>query len=165
MVHEMVTIPQGHATLGAEVEAIPFGWDNEFPRTVVEVASFEIESHDVTNQDYIEFVDSGGYTRRELWTDGGWERRLAAARKSEMIQQFDRDHWHDGGNLIFVELFLFPFSNLATDFSQPFLGVGDQAMQVCYPGRRRSARVRLTPARHSSIRPCPSSRSVGTQAW
>ena len=67
-----VVVPAGTATLGADRGEIRFGWDNEFPRQEVDVPAFEIGVHDVTNDEFLEFVDSGGYRRRELWDDDGW---------------------------------------------------------------------------------------------
>ena len=55
-----VRIPSGAATLGADRNQVVFGWDNEFDAHVVEVPSFEIDVHNVTNADYLEFVDAGG---------------------------------------------------------------------------------------------------------
>jgi iron(II)-dependent oxidoreductase len=74
---ETVRIPAGRATLGAGSGEIPFGWDNEFPRHVVDVPAFSIDMHSVTNGDFLEFVESGGYDREDL---GGrhpvfWERQ------------------------------------------------------------------------------------------
>jgi ergothioneine biosynthesis protein EgtB len=71
-----VRVPAGRATLGAAPGAIPFGWDNEFPARVEEVPAFEIDVHDVTNRDYLEFVEAGGYERRDLWTPEDWAWRL-----------------------------------------------------------------------------------------
>jgi len=65
-------IPAGTATLGVDRGSIPFGWDNEFGRVVVNVPDFEIDVHDVTNADYLEFVSDGGYQRQELWTPEEW---------------------------------------------------------------------------------------------
>ena len=69
-----VRIPAGRARLGAQPEEVPFGWDNEFPALTVEVPSFEIDVHDVTNAAYMDFVEAGGYRREELWSpeDWGW---------------------------------------------------------------------------------------------
>ena len=70
-----VRVPAGRATLGARregPEAIPFGWDNEFEEITVHVPAFEIDVHDVTNHDFLEFVEAGGYGRRELWDEEGW---------------------------------------------------------------------------------------------
>lgn len=67
-----IRIPTGHATLGADRESAPFGWDNEFPAQLVRVPEFEIDVLDVTNQDFLQFLEAGGYDRRELWTPEGW---------------------------------------------------------------------------------------------
>jgi ergothioneine biosynthesis protein EgtB len=71
-----VRVPAGRATLGAERDSIPFGWDNEFPRNVVEVPAFEIDVYDVTNRDYLEFIEAGGYAREDLWSPEDWRGRV-----------------------------------------------------------------------------------------
>ena len=70
-----VSIPAGVATLGANRAAIPFGWDNEFEAHGVDVAAFEIDVHNVSNADFLEFVDAGGYRTRALWSETGWQWR------------------------------------------------------------------------------------------
>ncbi len=67
-----IQIPAGRATLGAMLDEIPFGWDNEFPRLQVEVPGFVIDRHNVTNQQYLEFVEAGGYRNPEWWSDTDW---------------------------------------------------------------------------------------------
>ena len=47
---------------------IPFGWDNEFPGLVVDVPAFEIDVHNVTNEQFMDFVDAGGYRQPDWWT-------------------------------------------------------------------------------------------------
>ena len=69
-----VEIPEGTATLGlAQSEDGQFGWDNEFEEHQIQVPSFAIDAFNVTNGDYLRFVRDGGYERRNLWTDSGWE--------------------------------------------------------------------------------------------
>ena len=63
-----VRIPAGRATLGARSGEIPFGWDNEFPALAVNVPSFEIDIHNVTNGQFMDFVDAGGYRQPEWWS-------------------------------------------------------------------------------------------------
>src|SRR5438105_8276557 len=70
---EWIEIPSGCATLGVSRDAIPFGWDNEFSALATEVGGFAMERHDVTNSQYLEFVDAGGYTNAEWWTPQDWE--------------------------------------------------------------------------------------------
>jgi len=60
LAHGAVTIPAGSATLGANREAIAFGWDNELGEHRVEVGAFEIDVNDVTNGDWLAFVKAGG---------------------------------------------------------------------------------------------------------
>jgi len=69
---EMVYIPRGFATLGAEREEIGFGWDNESPAARVEVPAFEIDRYDITNAQFREFVQAGGYRDASFWSDSAW---------------------------------------------------------------------------------------------
>jgi formylglycine-generating enzyme required for sulfatase activity len=55
-----IDVPSGLATLGTDENAVPFSWDNERPRELENVPAFAIQQHDVTNADYLEFVESGG---------------------------------------------------------------------------------------------------------
>ncbi len=70
---EMIRIPAGDATLGLSRDESSFGWDNEFDRHVVRVPEFSIDRFKVTNGQYLDFVRSGGYRTRELWTEDGWD--------------------------------------------------------------------------------------------
>ena len=69
---DVVRIPEGRASLGLDRSQGRFGWDNEFAALNVDVAAFDIDVHNVTNADYLEFVQAGGYRRRELWSDADW---------------------------------------------------------------------------------------------
>jgi ergothioneine biosynthesis protein EgtB len=66
-----VRVPAGTATLGRTPES-GFGWDNEFGEQRLDVPAFTIDVHNVTNSDYLAFVEAGGYRRRDLWSDEAW---------------------------------------------------------------------------------------------
>ena len=68
----MVEIPGGSATLGLPRDLEAFGWDNEYDEHTVSVPAFAIDRYKVTNGQYLEFVDAGGYTDRRLWPEAGW---------------------------------------------------------------------------------------------
>src|SRR5262249_22600273 len=70
---EWIDVPPGRATLGVDRDAVPFGWDNEFPATTAEVDAFAIARHAVTNARFLEFVEAGGYTDARWWRPGDWE--------------------------------------------------------------------------------------------
>jgi len=67
-----VEIPAGIATLGMTRNSA-FGWDNEFDLTLTEVPGFWIDAYNVTNREFMEFVQAGGYSERSLWNDSEWE--------------------------------------------------------------------------------------------
>ncbi len=69
---EQVRIPKGTATLGADRNRITFGWDNEFDEHRVDVPAFEIDVYDVTNAEFLEFVEAGGYRDSSLWSNEHW---------------------------------------------------------------------------------------------
>ncbi len=57
---EFIDIPAGIATIGASHDEIPFGWDNEFGRSAVDVGGFSVSKYPVTNGDWLAFVADGG---------------------------------------------------------------------------------------------------------
>jgi len=68
-----------------------FCFDNELPRHRAYVAPFALASRLVTNGEYLEFVEAGGYRDPALWLAEGWDRVCAG--------EFDRPlYWlpHDG---------------------------------------------------------------------
>jgi ergothioneine biosynthesis protein EgtB len=59
------TIQIGHA--GQE-----FSYDNEGPRHRALVSAFSLASRAVTNGEYLQFIEDGGYGRAEFWLSLGW---------------------------------------------------------------------------------------------
>ncbi len=49
-----------------------FAYDNELPRHQVLLLPFRLASRLVTNGEYLEFMEAGGYERPELWLSDGW---------------------------------------------------------------------------------------------
>ncbi|HKW15884.1 MAG TPA: ergothioneine biosynthesis protein EgtB [Terriglobales bacterium] len=50
-----------------------FAFDNEGPRHKILLQPFSIASRLVTNAEYLEFMNDGGYRRPELWLSDGWD--------------------------------------------------------------------------------------------
>ena len=63
-----------------------FSFDNETPRHRRLLADFEIASRPVTNSEFLDFIDDGGYRRPELWLSEGW----AAVREERWTSPM---HW------------------------------------------------------------------------
>jgi iron(II)-dependent oxidoreductase len=73
LVAEMLRIPEGTATLGLQRrDAQQFGWDNEFDAIEMEIPAFRIDKYMVRNEEFLEFLRSGGYQDRQLWSEENW---------------------------------------------------------------------------------------------
>jgi ergothioneine biosynthesis protein EgtB len=69
----MLEIPEGFATLGLPTDDERFGWDNERGSLTVRVPAFRIENHNVSNRQFMHFVQTGGYRDRSLWSKADWD--------------------------------------------------------------------------------------------
>ena len=67
-----IAVPAGTATLGTRPEDSPFAWDNELPAHGVRVEAFTIDAHNVTNAEFMDFVDAGGYRDARWWRPQDW---------------------------------------------------------------------------------------------
>jgi iron(II)-dependent oxidoreductase len=72
-----VDVPGGTLRVGAERDE-GFAFDNEKWAHAVELAPFRISRAPVTQARFAEFVEDGGYRRREWWSEEGWRWRVAA---------------------------------------------------------------------------------------
>jgi len=72
-----IEIGPGLARLGIDRFDAPYAWDNEAPRHAMQTPAFSIQSIDVTNAAFMEFVEAGGYREPRFWRpeDWAWVRR------------------------------------------------------------------------------------------
>ena len=80
-------IPGGPFVMGTDQD--PRAYDNERPAHVVDVAPFWIDTFPVTNRQYAEFIDDGGYSSPRFWTAEGWEWRQSAGLEHPEFWQRD----------------------------------------------------------------------------
>lgn len=69
----MVTVPTGIFAMGAPWES--FAYDNEYPAHTIDLPAFKLDRLLTTNEEYANFIEAGGYERREFWSDEGWTKR------------------------------------------------------------------------------------------
>lgn len=68
----LVDIPAATFRLGRERgEPLIYGWDNEFGRHDAATAAFQTSRHLVSNQEFLAFVEAGGYADDTLWQEEG----------------------------------------------------------------------------------------------
>lgn len=66
-----IQIPEGVYEIGHNGEG--FCYDNEQNRHKVYLQNFEIQNHLVTNGEFIEFIEDGGYEKPRLWHSNAWK--------------------------------------------------------------------------------------------
>jgi ergothioneine biosynthesis protein EgtB len=70
----MIKIPAGNATLGLmRCQTKLFGWDNEYETHTAAVPAFSIDQYEVTNREYLQFLNAGGYENEALWREADWK--------------------------------------------------------------------------------------------
>ena len=97
-----VVIPGGRVEIGASRDE-PFVFDNEKWAHAIDLEPFAIARTAVTQAQFAEFVEDGGYQRPELWSDRGWRWRQASGAESPVYwrraddtwQRRVFDSWHD----------------------------------------------------------------------
>lgn len=68
--HEYVNIPEGRYQVGHRKTT--FAYDNESGAHSVLLKPFDIRKSLVTNKEYLQFMQSGGYVKHEYWLCDGW---------------------------------------------------------------------------------------------
>ena len=123
-----IEIPAGTATLGLERGANGLiGWDNEYEAHSVEVPGFVIDSHNVTNGEFLEFVRAGGYQEKSLWSERGWGWRASQELEHPL-------HWVRRGDEWFYRT-LFEEIPLPSDWPV-FVAFEEAAAYACWTGKQ-----------------------------
>jgi ergothioneine biosynthesis protein EgtB len=72
-----------------------FCFDNESPAHDVLLRPYRIASRLVTNADFLDFIDDGGYRRPELWLSDGWDRICAEHWRAPLYWEPRDGSWHE----------------------------------------------------------------------
>jgi formylglycine-generating enzyme required for sulfatase activity/energy-coupling factor transporter ATP-binding protein EcfA2 len=84
---DMVLVKEGKFMRGSRVDDAD-AHDVEKPQREIYLDDFMIGKYPVTNEEFKEFVDGGGYDRKEFWTREGWQWR-------EEKEIFEPGYLHD----------------------------------------------------------------------
>ena len=71
--NQMREIPGGVVKLGKNQDDLTFGWDSEYGNLEVEVKPFLASQYLITNGEFLEFVQAGGYNNSNYWNAESWE--------------------------------------------------------------------------------------------
>ncbi|WP_245662882.1 5-histidylcysteine sulfoxide synthase [Endozoicomonas arenosclerae] len=70
--NQLIEHPGGHQILGKSFDDPLYGWDNEYGHFEESVPPFKASQFLVSNQEFLEFVQDGGYSTEKYWSDEGW---------------------------------------------------------------------------------------------
>ena len=73
--NSLVDIPAGSVSLGKSYSDSIYGWDNEYGEHEADVEAFQAAKFLVSNQEFLEFVEDGGYQADEFWSEDGLQWR------------------------------------------------------------------------------------------
>ena len=71
--NELLPVAGGQIELGKSKANALYGWDNEYGYKSESVEPFRASRYLVSNSEFKQFVDAGGYQNREFWSDEGWD--------------------------------------------------------------------------------------------
>jgi len=69
--NQLVCVSGELVTLGRNADQDSYGWDNEYGQQHAQVEDFQAASMLVSNQEFLTFVEAGGYSSPEYWSEEG----------------------------------------------------------------------------------------------
>ena len=69
--NELLDVKGLHINLGKSKDGTYYGWDNEYGTYEETVEDFKASKYLVSNGEFLEFIDDGGYQKDEFWSDEG----------------------------------------------------------------------------------------------
>lgn len=69
--NQYIQIRGKELTIGKERDSDFYGWDNEYGKSTAKVNDFSVTKYLITNKEFLEFINDGGYSNYEYWTEEG----------------------------------------------------------------------------------------------
>ena len=92
--NQLVKVPAGRIDINHQDPAPTYGWDNEYGQHHAQVEEFKAAKFVVSNQEYLQFVDDGGYEESTYWDEEGNEWREFTPHKHPTFWVRKADGWH-----------------------------------------------------------------------
>lgn len=88
---EWIDFPESIEWMGHEDGS--FAFDNETPRHSELIHKFSLANRPVSNGEFIQFMEDGGYGRPELWLSSGWDWRISENAKMPLYWEKVKDEY------------------------------------------------------------------------
>ena len=82
-----ISYPGGVTEIGHDGDG--FAYDNESPRHKVYLEPFRLASRPVSNGEYLEFIEAGGYSNPQQWLSDGWAVILEEGRQAPLYWELN----------------------------------------------------------------------------
>ena len=69
--NKLIRVAAGKINIGKSFDDAYYGWDNEYGERTAQVAEFKASQYLVSNQEFLEFVEAGGYEQDKFWSQEG----------------------------------------------------------------------------------------------
>ncbi len=78
--NQLISVPSGKIQIGKNEDDLVYGWDNEFGHHEAELPAFQASRYLVSNQEFLDFIQAGGYTTESYWEEEGsaWQKHTNA---------------------------------------------------------------------------------------
>ncbi len=70
--NELIDVKGKTIELGKPKDHSFYGWDNEYGRYSEDIQNFKAAKYLTSNQEFLEFINDGGYHTEKYWTEEGW---------------------------------------------------------------------------------------------
>ncbi|MCK9585005.1 MAG: 5-histidylcysteine sulfoxide synthase [Candidatus Cloacimonetes bacterium] len=70
--NQLLAVQGGRIILGKDFDDPLYGWDLEYGQQISDIQDFEASRYLVSNQEFLGFIEAGGYQKKEYWTPEGW---------------------------------------------------------------------------------------------
>lgn len=84
---EFIDIPGGLFLMGGDKNRVPIATEDEQPQHHLELPAFGISRYPITNAQFSEFIQAGGYDERRFWSETGYK-SISPKIKWELIEAF-----------------------------------------------------------------------------
>lgn len=91
--NELLPVAAGTVRLGKGRDHPLYGWDNEYGVHEAMVEGFRAARYLVSNREYLEFVEAGGYFDRQWWSEEGWHWRQFREAEQPLFWSRGGDGW------------------------------------------------------------------------
>jgi len=91
--NEFLPVPPAEMNMGKPVNHPLYGWDNEYGNYVEKISEFKTTKYLISNGEFLDFVEAGGYNLQEFWTEEGWNWRIFKKSQMPLFWRKDGDSY------------------------------------------------------------------------